>query len=532
MSVKPFYKLSLISTICFSLFSCNGKGTDTNNSDSINDSINIANQQLEVEPQRLPDTIFQSVKDKVVYQVSVEDTTISGSLSTLKDLYANTPGGFTFRKGARRDANFDGKVDTPPTKFKIEWTFKTEEAYRQTQLGTWGGGSGWTGQPVYVEWPDSLLQKMKANNVVYPDFSGKEIIFGSLCGNVYFVDFTTGTPSRQAVPGVNPIKGSVSLDPTLNGNLYVGQGVPAQRPFGAFMVDLFTMKVDFYRPEDPKAQRRWGAFDSSSVRAGQFLFVPGENGTIYKYFVTPGHLTLHSLLRYKVNGAAPGIESSMAVWANYGFTCDNHGNILATNLDNMTPVWHYAIGDDTDSTPIVVEEDGVPYLYVGCEIDRQGTSGTANFVKLNAINGKEIWRMDLPGHRKDINNKHFDGGYFSTSLLGKGNCKDRIFAQCVRNTDRQNGELIAMERKTGKVIYQTPFKHYAWSSPVRFMDPSDKMYIVTGDCAGNIYIINAENGNIIFVDKVGNNFESSPVVVGNSIVVGSRGNSIFKITLE
>ena len=522
----------LVPLICFLFTACNHKSNKSTDADTLSDSSAIIKEiESNPEPSRLPDTCYASAKD-VNFNITVVDTTMTGMLSDLRDQYAETPGGFTFRKGSKRQANFGGKVKTQPTKFKIDWTFKTEENYTQTKLGTWGGGSGWTGEPVYVDWPDSLLLKMKENKVVFDDFSGKEIIFGSLCGKVYFVDFTTGKASRNPIPGINPIKGSVSLDPSLNGNLYVGQGVPIERPFGAFMVYLFTNKVNFYRPEDPKAQRKWGAFDSSPIRAGQFLFLPGENGSIYKYLVFPGNLELHSVLRYKVNGAAPGIESSMAVYANYGFTCDNHGNIMGINLDNMSPVWLYKLGDDTDSTPVVVEENGIPFLYIGCEIDRQGTSGTSNFVKLNAMNGNEIWKLELPGKRYDINEKHFDGGYFASALLGSGDCENLIFTQCVRNTNRQNGELIAIERETGKIVYQTTLKHYAWSSPVGFLDGKDKMYIVSGDCAGNVYIFDAKTGEILFVERVGNNFESSPVVIENSLVMGSRGNSIFKISLE
>lgn len=529
MGLRSALKFGCISLL---LMGCNGKTDKNQIEDSLNDSLETAEIQFEEELKRLPDTIFESAKKEVIFSVSINDTTVSGNLETLKDMYAHTPGGFTFRKGALRQANFNGEVKKAPVSFKVDWTFKTEENFKETSLGTWGGGTGWTGQPVYVEWPDSLLRKMIQNKAVYPEFSGKEIIFGSLCGNIYFVDYITGKASRQPVTGINPIKGSVSLDPTLNGNLYVGQGVPAERPFGAFMVDLFTNKTDFYRPEDPKAQRKWGAFDSSPLRVAQFLMVPGENGSIYKYIVEPGKLKFHSVLRYKVNGAAPGIESSIAVYANYGFTCDNHGNILGINLDKMEPVWLYRLGDDTDSTPVVAEENGIPYLYVGCEIDRQGIDGKTHFVKLNAITGEEIWKTSLPGKRFDIESKHFDGGYYSTSLLGSGNCEKLIFVPCVRNLNRQNGELIAFDRSNGEIKYQLPLKHYAWSSPVSFLDPSGNMYIVTADCIGNVYLVDAEKGTVIYSERIGNNFESSPVVNGNSLVIGSRGKSVFKITLE
>ena len=67
---------------------------------------------------------------------------------------------------------------------------------------------------------------------------------------------------------------------------------------------------------------------------------------------------------------------------------------------------------------------------------------------------------------------------------------------------------------------------------MRFTNERDEMFIVTGDCSGNIYIINGKDGKIISTASVGSNFESSPVVVGNTLVVGSRGNSIFKIKIQ
>ncbi len=511
-------------------YACTSKSSKTSN-DNTADSDSI-NPTAIVEPQivSLPDTMYESAKS-VTFKVENLESSINGKISSLTDLYASAPGSFTFRKGTKRQADFGGSVNGRPTGFTVDWTFLTQEDYTPTSVGSWGGGTGWTGQPLYVEWPDSLLRRMKEQGTVEKDFSGKEIMVGSLFGSVYFIDYATGKASRKAIPVGNPIKGTISLDPTLNGNLYVGQGVPGKRPFGALAINLFDNKQFHFFAEDPKAQRRWGAYDSSPVRVGQFLFRPGENGTVYKLVAEPGKLTMHSALRYTVNGAAPGIESSMAVYANYGFTADNHGNILAIDLDTMRPVWMYRLKDDIDATPVLAVEDGTPYLYVGCEIDIQD-SGFAKFVKLNALDGTEVWQANIEGRRMNIDKKHFDGGFYSSALLGSGNAEGMIFANCVNNTSGQNGALVALDRKTGKIAYQTRLKYYAWSSPVGFTNEKGEMFIVTGDCTGNLYIINAPDGTIIATQHIGNNFESSPVVIGNSLVVGSRGNSIFKITLK
>lgn len=479
----------------------------------------------------LPDTAYESVA-LIKYTTSLFDSVSNPEINDYHDFYRNTPGIFAFRGNAWRDGDMKGRIKGKPSEIKIDWEYKTDYDNRLGGFNqAWGGGSGWTGQPVYVEWPDSLIGKYQKSGHLAANFSGKEIIVGSLSSYVYFVDFETGEESRAPVFVSNPIKGSISLDPTLNGNIYVGHGVPNQRPFGSIILSLDTHDVSDIFPEDKKAPRHWGAYDSSPIRAGQYLFRPGENGMIYKYTVEPGKQTLHSSLSYTAKGAAPGMESSMSIYRNYGYVADNHGNVICVNLNTMKPVWVYDLGDDTDSTPMIAEEDGTPYVYVGSEIDRS-SRGYAKYVKLNGLDGTPVWEREVSGKRFDIGNKHFDGGFYSSTLAGQGNCSEMVFVNFVENLNRQNGKFLALDRKTGKTQYEIPLKHYAWSSPVGFINEKDEMYILTGDCAGNMYLIDAKEGKVLHTLPVGSNFESSPVVAGNSAVVGSRGQKIFRVSVN
>lgn len=489
-----------------------------------------------VEIAALPDTAYASA-GVVTTRVTVYDTVFPPQIPMEDaDMYSDVPGALTFRKDPFRDADFGGKVDDAPSGIDIDWTFTTDEDYTPTAYGRWGGGTGWTGQPLYVEWPDSCMANFRKAGVVNTDFGRREIILGSLACKVYFINYDTGKLTRAPIStGGNPIKGTPSLDPTFNGNLYVGQGVPANRPFGAMVIDLNRHEVSHFTPEDPKAMRRWGAYDSSPLRVGPFLFRPGENGIIYKYTVVFGTLKLHSTLLYTVGGASPGIESSMSVYRNYGYTGDNHGNVLCINLSTMKPVWHYSIGDDIDASPVLaVEEGGHPYLYVCCEVDRRG-KGDARMVKLDALTGQEMWVNGIPAIRfeEESTGKHFDGGYYSTPLLGSGNCSHMLFAHCVLNDNEvRNGVFVAIDRRDGHTVYKRKLRAYGWSSPVSFMDKHGKMYVFTADCYGNVYLLNGEDGEEICRRSVGNNFESSPVVHGNSVVIGSRGNKIFKLSIK
>lgn len=487
-----------------------------------------------VDSVRLPDTSFASAS-KISYSVTITDKSSSGELASLEDAYASAPGIFTFRGGQKRDMPYEGFVKGEPSSIKVAWAFTTAVDNQKTKLGVWGGGSGWTGQPVYVHWPDSVFENMKRNHAgLTQDFSKDEIMVGSLSSNIYFINFENGQKSRKPVNVENPIKGSVSLDPSLDGKLYFGHGVPKTdaSPFAMGYIDLRTQKIRYLINRDRNGWRPWGGNDASPLVVGQFLFNVSENGTIYKFNRTSGNLSLHSTLRYRVKGVAPGMESSIAVFKNYGYIADNNGNIICVNLDTMKPVWLYENHDDTDATVVVEVVDGVPYVYSSCEIDRQGDSGISRFVKLNGLTGKLVWEIQFKCNRATVQKKHFDGGMYSTPLLGRGDCDSLLFTTICTHNPKFAGNFVAINRITGKIVYQRPLKRYAWSSPVAFYDENKKLYVAVGDCAGNMYIFEGSTGRQILVQKVGDNFESSPVVVGNSMVVGSRGKTIYRVDVE
>ena len=520
---SPIIFLVLTTLLCLS--SCkNGKQTEEKKAED-----SIASKPVEVPA--LPDTSYASI-EALTFVVDHVDS-VDKPLKSFTDLYANNSNVMTFRKNLMRNADFGGTITGTPTKVEVAWVFNTENDQRPTKLGTWGGGSGWTGQPLYMHWTPSDIQAIKSSNKqLTEDFNGEEIMIGSLCTKVYFLNFQNGKPSRNPVDVKNVVKGTMSLDPELK-NLYVGQGVPHVQPFGTMCIDLLTDSTRQIIDATGKAWRGWNGFDSSSIVAGGFLFWAGENGNVYKFEREQGNLRLVSTMRYKVKGMAPGIESSICVYRNYGFCSDNNGNILCINLNTMNPVWYYDNHDDSDGTIVCREEGGTPYLYCGCEVDKQGDMADCHLIKLNALNGQLVWEAPIPCKRLTIGKKTFDGGMYATPLLGAGDCEGIIFYNITRNKAGDNpGELHALNTKDGSEVYRVGYETWAWSSPVAFYNERKEMYIFTGDAIGNVYLIRGKTGEVIYKEKVANNFESSPVVVGNSAVVGSRGNGIYKFVIK
>lgn len=485
------------------------------------------------EPEPLSATPLPSASE-ITYEIVRHDSVTSGQLSSLRDLYKQAPGQLTFRGGPLRDADFGGKVKGTPSRIVQRWMFKTDDDQRPTKLGTWGGGTGWTSQPLYIEWPDSTAKRFAQQRGGLTDSLPKqEVMVASLCSKVYFLDFATGKASRTPLDTHNPVKGTMCLDPQLNGNLYVGQAVPRDVEIGRLAYNLFSHKETMFHNRDNSSWVSWQGNDSSPLVVGGFLFFPCENGTIYKYYIDEDSVRLHTSLRWKTDrGGAAGMENSLCVYRNYGFIGNNHGDVMCFELNTMKPIWHYDNHDDIDGTIVCEVEDSIPYLYCGCEVDHQGNSGIAHFVKLNGLTGECVWKDEIPCKKLNLGGKHFDGGFYSTPLLGKGNCKDLIFTNVCHREKANVAEFTAFNKKTGEIIYQVPLKSWAWSSPVAFYNENDELFIFNGDTAGYAYLIEGKSGKILFSEHMVNNFESSPVVVGNEFVVGSRGLEIYKFAVE
>ena len=457
-----------------------------------------------IEKHYLADTMYVSAK-MLRWSIDEENSTPSPLKGKVSDYESADI--LTFRKNPMRNADFGGMVKGTPDTVEIAWKFDTYYNREHTHFG---------GQPLYLS---------KSN----------EIILSSLCSRTYFIDFTTGKASRPSVDVHNTIKGTSSIDPFFK-NLYIGQGIPNHLPIGRLVIDLNRTKESQFIDCDSRALRHWYASDASPVEVGNYLFWPGEDGSLYKYSRKQGHLKLVSALRYTINGAAPGIENSLCVYRNYGWFGDNHGSIICVNLNTMKPVWYYDNHDDIDGTIICEVENGTPYIYCGCEVDKQGMSGTCYFVKLNGLTGEKIWEQKIPCNRIKIGEKVLDGGMYCTPLLGKGDARGLIFANICRNgadgKGKSSGQLVAFNTTDGKIVYTTRLNQFAWSSPIGYMNEKGEQFIFTGDSGGTVYLIRAKNGELLFKHHVTSNFESSPIAIGNTAVVGSRQNGIYKFIIR
>lgn len=444
---------------------------------------------------------------------------------------------YTFRGNNQRNSPVLGILTGKPVMITMDWFFKTAEDTVKGIYGIWRGGAGWTGQPLYVEWTADEVNELKG---VSQEFKSRsmglnEIIQVSLCGKVYFIEAETGKPTRKPLEINNPIKGTPSIDGIKRKFLLVGQGIKNRGPFAFRIFDLRKHVLVHLQPMPSSfAPKGWGASDASPLidsESGIFIW-PTESGVIYRGMLNDQNHPPFEQYKYSITDhPRQGIESSPSAYGNLGYFTDNAGNVLCIDLLNMKPRWHFFNNDDSDASPVLDIENDIPYIYVGNEVDQQGSSGKAYLRKLNGLTGKAEWEYERVCYsvtKPRTNN----GGMLTTPSVGRNKTAGLIWTIFSRVDTLSRGSFVCLNTTDGKIKYEIPLSSYSWASPIALYDTEGNAYIYFTDVGGNMYLINGETGEIIYKNNTGEIFESSPVAIGNRIIQPARGDKIFSFIIQ
>ncbi|MCY1077354.1 outer membrane protein assembly factor BamB family protein [Archangium lansingense] len=487
-----------------------------------------------------PRTEAIALDHSVTFAGAVLDTPPAHLAQVFPERYSDIPGVFTFRGGPTRTGGSWGICPLRERKLEIAWIATTGRS-----PPPWGGGAGWTGQPAIVQWPAVIRHSMSRLGPRRFEDGFVEVIQGSLDGSVYFLDLHTGRPTRRPLATGNPIKGSVSLDPRGYPLLFVGQGIPDNKPIGLRVYNLISHQQVFFLPGRDAASPRkgWGAFDSSGLlnRATDSYVVGGENGLFYVLRLNTDFdsidLTLKvrpEVLRYRY--APPGrkhlgIENSFSVVGNLALFADNGGTLQALDLRTFKPVWAFAAGDDTDASLAVELEGERPVLYTGTEVDKTGPRGNAWLRKLDALTGKVLWERAYPcqGARTP---KKIDAGAFATPLVGTGDVSHLVVYTLSRCPNFTGGLMVALDKASGAEVWRRPMSHFAWSSPTACRDEQGHTFILQGDISGEVSLLDARTGDALDSVKLKGGIEASPAVFDGMAVLATRGEWIYGLRLR
>lgn len=493
------------------------------------------------EPERLISSTAIMVDGEVVEQYE-SDYEINFDLP---ERYTELEGIVTFRGDNFRSGAAYGTAAVSSKTLTKAWSKSTSGL--SDSDGIYWSGSGWTGQPLIVKWPEATRKNISAMYDWAREKEGLvEVIYATLDGHVYFYELTSGEYTRDPLNLGFNYKGAGALDPRGYPILYVGSGVDSVNGRSRVkVVNLIDNSVMFeFGHNETFANRGWHMFDSSPLVSAETdqLIYPGENGILYiihlntKYNEQTGELSVDpdNIVKWKYNGTRSGsrywlgVESSAAIINNYIFLADNGGNLMCLDLNTLELVWVQDVLDDTNCSPVVDIEDGHPYIYISTSFHygwRSYSTAAIPIFKIDAETGEIVWRTDYTCYTV----QDLSGGVQGTIAVGKNKLSDMIFVPIARTPGASSGTLAALKKDTGEVVWEKETSMYSWSSPVDFYDADGNGYLLYCNSGFNMFLIDGKTGEQLDYMNLGGNIEASPAMYGNYAVVGTRAMRTYCI---
>lgn len=424
----------------------------------------------------------------------------------------------TFRGRPDRSGHATGRL---PRKPAVLWRVGPFCGASTDQQGTrqWCG-TGWTGQPA-----------------IRPLAPGRaEVIFGAYDHALHFLDSRDGSDLRPPFETGDIIKGSVTLDPTGAPLLYTGSRDDFLRilrldPEGA---------TELWRLDGNAPDGIWNNdWDASPLILGDVMFQGGENGWIHVVRLNrgtdaQGRATVAPEMANRIPGftdalfAAVGdrmasIESSaMATGGNVWFT-NSAGLLQGYDIAALVAgkdraaalVMEWRTGDDTDATPVGGPDGAV---YVAVEDERPPSpdkAATGHLARLNPARPEAPldWSVTFPGTYQG------DGGLWATPALYRGHLYVQTHA----------GGLYTLNAETGAITQEWPMAAHGWSSPVVVGDA-----LLVGSCEGDLVAFSladpAHPAELWRFRPPGAGcWESTPAVWDGVIYLGNRNGHVYAI---
>lgn len=494
-----------------------------------------------------PERLIKETAVEVNGELTEEYTAAREIFFSGGDTYSEMQGVIGFRGGNYRDTAAYGITNLSTGKLSGNWSVNTGSL--QAPDGAVWTGSGWTGQPLIVEWDAETRKNMNLYDWAVQKDGLVEVIYACMDGYVYFLDYETGERTRDPLNLGYTFKGTPALDPRGYPLLYLGAGYHSSRGNSrAFIVSLIDGEVLYtYGNGDRFAIRDWSMFDASPLIDPETdtLIHPGENGILYlihlnsSYDPKAGTVSVEPdevvKWRYKStrNGSQYwlGMEDSPVVWNHYIIMADNGGNLMCLDLNTLELVWVQDVLDDTNCTPVLDVENGHPYVYISTSFHegwRSWTKATIPVWKIDAVNGEIVWQTEYEcGTESGVS-----GGVQGTIALGKNDCDDRIYVAVARTPNVSGGVLVALDKQTGEELWKFETKMYSWSSPVDFYDAAGKGYVAYTTFGGYLYLLDGKTGETVASLDLGGKVEASPAIYGNRLIVGLRSCKILAVDLH
>ncbi|MGQ0850005.1 MAG: outer membrane protein assembly factor BamB family protein [Actinomycetota bacterium] len=355
-----------------------------------------------------------------------------------------------------------------------------------------------------------------------------EVIFGAYDKAVHFLDGADGSELRPNFHVGDIIKGSVTLDPDGFPLIYFGSRdnqlrvVALDRPEPTLLWSLDASAVDGIWNDD---------WDGNPVVVDDVMYEGGENGWFFAVKLnravgTDGLVTVAPEMLFQTPGWTNelisqvgrnvSIEGSVMIHGTTAYFANSGGRVAGLDVSSVTSgqapvVFDYWVGDDADAT-VVADEAGSIYVAVEEERKNARSAALGQLIKLDPSAADPfVWGVAAPGYDGP-------GGLWATPALGDG----------VLYASTHPGQLLAVDQKTGEVTWQEEIGWHAWSSPVVIGDE-----LLVAACTGELRAYSLADPRRplpMWTLQVSEScIESTPAVWAGRIYVGSRDGKFYAI---
>jgi eukaryotic-like serine/threonine-protein kinase len=257
---------------------------------------------------------------------------------------------------------------------------------------------------------------------------------------------------------------------------------------------------------------------SSPTTLNGVAYVAFENGNIYAFNATDFTQLWSSRPGIEIQYSSPAVVNdilyigSTTTYASY---VNPEDGVYAVNATNGNSLWNFTNIASVNSSPAVA--DGKVYVgsWDGTLYALNGTSGSQiwnyHLHSLNTTSSIRIWN-NTPTERQF---SAIDAGAVSSSpAVAKG----------IVYVGTLDGNLYAMNATNGDRLWNFTTGGWVVSSPAVVGG-----VIYFGSYDNNIYALNATNGKLMWNYTTGGEVDSSPAVVNGILYVGSNDGTIYAL---
>ena len=459
-------------------------------------------------------------------------------------------GVLTFRRDAFRRNAAAGIVKNADS-LQLLWETET---WNDGERNGMNSGTGLNSQPVIVRWSVQVRESSNFHEDKKGKTALKEVIIAGMDGKIRFLDLTDGTPTRDGIDLGYPMTSTPSLHPTGMPYMNVGQYAREMKDktgkIGLRQYNLYDQRemalIDGLDEQLKRTLNEAGSFNTSALidRNSDTVVTVGSNGMLYLislqsefdysagiYQSTPRTVTLVTREKGEEN-AMTAVESSPAMHDRYVYYADMGGYLRCVDTDTLSPRW---ITNTGDSVLAAVALDRYRSsdrldLYTANVLNYRDT-GDAQIRRYNADSGLEEWCTGI-GVEKSLQNDEAAGCvaspvigefdldrwvYFTVTGLSAGGCAQ------LNVPAGTEAALVALEKKTGAVVWAYALSGRSVSSPVAVYDENGDGWIIQCAKDGTIVMLDGRTGGETAVLKVDGEIEGSPAVYDNIMVIGTAG---------